>query len=234
MDSNLATFLIRCCWFSSRFLVLWEVDSAYKTQCYRMAWGKNAGPSTEDIKWKWSISLRLWATLSSPAPSPWEKDFINERAVYPSISNGVSNLIPTLSFVSMPCVLLCHLCWSLEQQGGTPCRPPLGRSGFCSWSAKCHHINLALTSNVHHQDFFGGQKRQHKHKVRGPEGSPGMLGTRKYDFLMLTERLLGVSNVRMLIGWYWGQRPGTRITFGYMDLNLTLGPHCKLESTPAG
>lgn len=52
MDSNLATFLIRCCWFSSRFLVLWEVDSAYKRECYRMARGKNAGPSKEDTKWK--------------------------------------------------------------------------------------------------------------------------------------------------------------------------------------
>lgn len=50
MDSNLATFLLRCCGFSSRFLVLREVDSASKGECYRMALGKNAVPSAEDVK----------------------------------------------------------------------------------------------------------------------------------------------------------------------------------------
>lgn len=40
---------------------------------------------------------------------------------------------------------------------------------------------------------------------------------------MLCRETAGALDVMMLIGRYWGQRSGTRITLGYVDLSLNWG-----------
>lgn len=142
------------------------------------------------------LLTRALGHILSPAPSPWGKDFITERAALSSINKGLCPILLPLC-PSYLCHPSCSgTCRSLEQQGGPPASHLWADQVFAAGSASARPSRVMHTPRTLSED-----RRDSTVTKRGAPGEPWNVGSQEAGLPDAQQRAcLGVSNVTMLIG----------------------------------